>query len=171
MKIALIVAMTEARVIGADGGLPWHLSTDLKHFKTLTMGKPIIMGGKTHRSIGKALPGRDNIVITRHPDNLSDDVTGTGSFDEALAQAQALAEARGVDEIMVIGGGEIYAQALPHADRLYVTEVHETVNGDTYFPRIDHNVWREVSRNTHQAGPRDSSDFSFVVLERAAGAV
>lgn len=166
MRIALIVAMTKNRVIGAGGGMPWHISSDLMHFKEITMGKPIIMGGKTHRSIGKALAGRDNIVITRSPETLADTAIAARNLDDALEQAEACAKARGVDEVMIIGGGEIYTQAMVKADMIYLTEVHETVNGDVHFPAIDERVWQEVSREDHKAGLKDSADFSFVVLER-----
>jgi len=149
MRIALIVAMTQNRVIGAGGGMPWHISSDLMHFKKITMGKPIIMGGKTHRSIGKALPGRDNIVITRTPDDLPEDVVPARDLAHALEQADICAKARDVDETMIIGGGEIYAQAIAQADVIYLTEIHETVNGDTFFPTIDPNLWQEVARADH----------------------
>lgn len=166
MGISLIVAMAENRVIGADGAMPWQLSSDLKMFKALTMGKPIVMGGKTFRAIGRPLPGRPNIVITRSRGDLPEGVHGAVSLENALAMAQHLAKMRGVDEIMVIGGGEIYAQALAKADRIYLTRVHLSVEGDTYFPEIDPKVWREIKREDHKAGPKDSADFTFSILER-----
>lgn len=166
MQISLIVAMTEGRVIGRDGGMPWHISSDLKRFKSLTMGKPMIMGGKTHRSIGSVLAGRDNIVITRDPGSLAKDATPARDFDSAIELAKISAARDGVTEIMVVGGGEIYRQALETADRIYLTLVHQEVAGDTYFPVLNTAVWREVAREDHLAGPNDSSDFSFILLER-----
>lgn len=168
MRIALIVAMTQNRVIGAGGGMPWHVSSDLIHFKKVTMGKPIVMGGKTHRSIGKALPGRDNIVITRSADNLPDGVMPARDLAHALEQAVECAKARDVDEVMIIGGGEIYAQAMDQADVIYLTEVHESVNGDVFFPTLDPLVWMEEAREDHSAGPKDSADYSFVTYQRKA---
>jgi dihydrofolate reductase len=167
MRISLIVAMTDNRVIGADDGMPWHISSDLKQFKERTMGKPIIMGGKTHRSIGRLLPGRDNIVITRSPENLADGAMPARNLDDALVQAHECARQRDGQEIMVIGGGEIYAQALDMADRIYLTLVHERVNGDTYFPKIDPGQWQEIEREHNEAGPKDSADFTTIVLDKS----
>jgi len=166
MRIALVVAMAENRVIGADGGLPWHLSSDLKYFKRVTMGKPIVMGRRTYKSIGRPLPGRDNIVITRNPDFAPDGVHVTRDVAAALALAHELAKEKGADEICIIGGGEIYRQTLPLADRVYLTEVHMTADGDTVFPEQDPADWREVSREMHEAGEKDSTAFSLVVLDR-----
>ena len=166
MRIALVVAMAENRVIGADGDLPWRLSSDLKYFKQVTMGKPIVMGRKTFESIGRPLPGRDNIVITRNAEFAADGVRVAGDVAAALGLAHTLAKEKGADEICVIGGGEIYRQTLPMADRVYLTEVHMTVEGDTVFPELDPADWREVSREAHEAGERDSSGFSLVVLDR-----
>ena len=166
MRIALVVAMAENRVIGADGGLPWRLSSDLKYFKQVTMGKPIVMGRKTFASIGRPLPGRDNIVITRSAGFEADGVRVAGDVASALSLAHTLAKEKGANEICIIGGGEIYRQTLPMADRVYLTEVHMTVEGDTVFPDLDPSDWREVSREAHEAGEKDSADFSLVVLDR-----
>lgn len=166
MRIALVVAVSQNGVIGAAGGLPWHLPSDLKHFKTVTMGKPMIMGRKTYETIGRPLPGRVSIVITRRPDWRADGVTTVATVEDALAEARQAAEKLGVSEICVIGGGEIYRQMLDMADRIYLTEVHMRVEGDTVFPELDRDVWSETSREHHAAGPRDSMDFSVVTLER-----
>jgi dihydrofolate reductase len=166
MIVSLIVAVSENGVIGRDGGLPWHLSSDLKLFKQATMGKPMIMGRKTFEAIGRVLPGRANIVVTRSKAAMPPGVQRAGSLEEALALADKIARADGQDELFVIGGGEIYRQVLPRADRVYRTEVHLSVDGDTSFPDLDPRQWREVSRTRHAAGERDSADFSFVVLER-----
>ncbi|MEZ5841136.1 MAG: dihydrofolate reductase [Hyphomicrobiales bacterium] len=168
-RIVHVVAVAENGVIGADGGMPWRLSSDLKEFRRLTMGKPIIMGRKTFAAIGRPLDGRDNIVITRDPDFAADGVTVAGSIEAALAEARRLAEARGVDEIAVIGGGEIYAATLAGADTLYVTKVHAAPDGDTRFPAIDPAVWREESRVKGTRGPRDNAEFSFIVYQRRDG--
>jgi dihydrofolate reductase len=166
MIVSLIVAVSENGVIGRDGGLPWHLSSDLKLFRQVTMGKPIIMGRKTFEAIGRVLPGRANIVVTRSRASMPRDVQRAGSIEEALAIAERTARADGQDELFVIGGGEIYRQVLPGADRVYRTQVHLSVDGDTSFPDLDPRQWREVSRTRYRAGDRDSADFSFVVLER-----
>ncbi|MCC2110709.1 MAG: dihydrofolate reductase [Hyphomicrobiales bacterium] len=165
-SIAFVVAIAENGVIGRDGQMPWRLSSDLKYFRRLTMGKPVVMGRKTFQSIGKPLDGRDNIVVTRDPSFSADGVTVVHSTDEALDEAFALAEKRGVDEIMVIGGGAIYAAVFDRADRLYVTEVHATPEGDTWFPDFDRRYWVEVSRQRFDAGSKDSADYSLVVYER-----
>lgn len=159
MRLSLIVAVAENGVIGRDGDLPWHISADLKFFKETTTGHPIIMGRKTHQSIGRALPGRKNIVISRDPDFAVDDVVVVGDLDSALAAAGDAAE------VMVIGGAQIYALALPRADRVYLTEVHVTADGDTLFPDLDRGVWRETARVDH-AADGDTPAFSFVTLER-----
>lgn len=166
MLISLVVARAQNGVIGAKGTMPWHLSSDLKRFRKITMGKPIIMGGKTHRSIGQALAGRDNIVITRNLDALDDGVIGAADFKTALGAAKKCAVAARAGEIMVIGGGEIYRQALATADRIYLTEVKASPDGDVFFPMPDPARWREIEREDNKAGPNDSADFSFVVLER-----
>ncbi len=166
MRISLVVAMAENRVIGVDGDLPWRLSSDMKYFKQVTMGKPIVMGRKTFKSIGRPLPGRDNIVITRDTGFAAEGVRVAGDVASALGMAHTWAKENGADEICIIGGGEIYRQTLPLADRVYLTEVHMTVEGDTAFPDLDPSEWREVSREAHEAGARDSANFSLVVLDR-----
>ncbi len=166
IHIAIIVAMAENRVIGRDNDLPWRLPSDLKHFKAVTMGKPIIMGRKTFESIGRALPGRDNIVVTRGPGVASDAVHVAYSLDEAVGLAIGFARDRGTDEVFVIGGGQIYAEAMREATRLYVTEVAARPEGDVVFPPIDPAIWREVSREGPVQGETDSAPMRFVVYER-----
>ena len=168
MRVSMIVAMTKDRVIGRRGGLPWHIPGDLRHFKALTLGKPVIMGRKTHAAIGAALPGRPNIVITRDAGYASQGVAVVHGLDAALALARGLAKEGGADEVMIIGGAEIYRMALPQAERLYVTEVHAEVAGDTYFPDTPEDSWREISRQHHESGGAGTPAYSFVVLERAA---
>lgn len=160
-RLALIAAVARNGVIGRDGDLPWRIPADLQFFKTATMGKPMIMGRRTFESIGKALPGRTNIVVTRSGDFTADDVEVAADFDQALA----IAARQDAGEVMVIGGGEIYAAAMPRADRLYLTEVHLDAEGDVHFPQFDLAQWREVSRDDH-AAEGDTPAFSFVTLER-----
>jgi dihydrofolate reductase len=160
--IVLIAAVADNGVIGRDNALPWRLSSDLKRFKALTMGRPVVMGRKTFLSIGKPLPGRTNIVVTRDPTFRADGVVVAHSFLDAVAAAHDDAVRRGVEEIAVIGGTEIFAQAMPFADRLEITHVHARPAGDTYFPSIDNTRWRAVARSEHPAGPRDDAAFDFV---------
>jgi dihydrofolate reductase len=161
MKIVLVAAIGENSVIGRDGLLPWHLKSDLQHFRKVTLNRPVIMGRKTHESIGKLLPNRTNIVLTRDLTLVARGAVLATSLDAALAFARADAAKRGVDEIMVIGGSDIFAATMPLADRLEITHVHASPEGDTVFPPIDPEVWEEVSRDDHDAGPDD--DFSFTV--------
>ncbi|CCQ73478.1 dihydrofolate reductase [Magnetospira sp. QH-2] len=162
MRISLIVAMAENRIIGRANGLPWRISADLKHFKAITTGKAVIMGRKTYESIGRPLPDRHNIVVSRDLDFEPDCVEVARSLKAALHAA----EGWGDDEAMVIGGAAIYEQALAQADRLYLTEVHAEVQGDVSFPEFDPCQWRELSRERHSAGQGADHDYSFVVLER-----
>ena len=140
--LALVVAMTPDRVIGLNGDMPWHIPEDLRHFRRVTMGHAIIMGRKTHESIGRALPGRQNIVITRQPDARFEGCDVVHSLDEAIA----LARSKGDEEPRVVGGGAIYALALPHATKLFLTEVDRSVEGDTHFPEYNPDRWREMDR-------------------------
>ena len=164
MRVAVIAAVSENGVIGRDGGLPWRLSSDLRHFREVTTGKPVVMGRKTHESIGRPLPDRENIVVTRCADLAG--VKVAPDFESALAYAAALIGVAG--EVVAIGGEAIYREALPHADRCYLTEVHATVEGDIYFPERIQVEWREVSRVRCRAGAGDDHDYSFVVLDRVA---
>lgn len=161
MKLSLIVAMSDNRVIGRAGGLPWHLSADLRRFKRLTMGHFLLMGRKTYESIGRPLPGRTSIVITRQSDyQVPAGVLLARSLEEALQMV------RGEEEVFVIGGGEIYEQTLPLAARLYVTRVHAMVEGDTYFPTFDEQAWQIVEHSRHEPDQKNAYPYSFVTLER-----
>jgi dihydrofolate reductase len=164
------VAIAESGVIGSKGGLPWRLSTDLKRFKAATMGKPIIMGRKTWESFPtRPLPGRLNIVVTRDKAYHAEGGETAGSLPDAVALATIRGRCMtGVDEICVIGGGEIYAQALPLADRLHVTHVLAKVDGDTVFPPIDPAVWRLASSEDVPAGEKDTHATCYAVYERRA---
>ncbi len=146
-------------VIGKNNALPWRLSSDLKRFRCITMGHPIIMGRKTYESIGRPLDGRKNIVITRNPEFRPDGVTVAGSIDEALGLAND-------DEIMIIGGADIYAQTLSRADRIHLTLIHENFDGDAYFPEIDSKEWKEAEREDIEPGVDAAFGYSFVTLER-----
>ncbi|APE30077.1 diacylglycerol kinase [Halomonas aestuarii] len=146
VPVAMIAAMDRNRVIGVDNQLPWYLPEDLKFFKRITQAKPLVMGRKTYQSIGRALPGRLNIVVTRDPDFHADGVRVCHDLAAALTLADHQATIDGVEEIMVMGGAEIYAQALPFASRLYLTEVDIEVEGDARFPAIDMGEWEEVQR-------------------------
>jgi len=168
MRLSLIVAVAENGVIGRDNDLPWKLSGDLKRFKEVTMGKPIIMGRKTYESIGRPLPGRANIVMTRDPEFSADGIVVVHDLSSAVEAGEHAAMKSGVDEIMVIGGANIYEATLSDADRLYVTEVHKVVEGDVRFADIDSAVWIEVSREYCMAGPQETCDYSFVMYDRGA---
>ncbi len=162
-----MVAMASNGVIGRDSALPWHLPEDLRYFKRTTLGKPVIMGRKTFESIGRPLPGRPNIVVSRNPGWTAAGVTVTDSLPAALDCAQALVATSGAEELMVIGGAQIYAAALPLASRLYVTEVHAAVAGDTWFPPLDYSQWREIAREEHAATSDNPYPYAFVVYDRA----
>ena len=154
--LTLVVAVAQNNVIGREGGLPWHLSGDLKRFKADTIGKPVIMGRKTFLSIGKPLPGRDNIVVTRDENFKAEGAIVAASLDAALALAAQAAAARGADDIAVIGGGEIYNQLFERADRLILTHVFASPDGDTLFPAVDPATWEEVESEDFPAGEKDS---------------
>ena len=160
VSVALIAAVGRNGAIGARGGLPWRLSSDLKHFKALTMGKPLIMGRKTFGSVGRSLPGRRVIVVTRDAGWRAPDVEVAHDLEGALRCAGK------AEEIMIGGGGEIYAQAIAIADRLYITEVDLAPAADVSFPRIEANDWRETRRDRGERGPKDDADFAFVEYER-----
>lgn len=164
MQVALIVAVSQNNVIGRDNQLPWHLPEDLQYFKSVTMGKPILMGRKTYESIGRPLPGRTNIVITRDPNWAADGVEVVNSLDAAmLAGAEACKKAN-IDEIMVIGGAQIYCECLPIADKLYLTQVEAEVEGDAFFPNVHMNQWKKVAETIPKT--IDSYEYRFVVLQR-----
>ncbi|MGR8948447.1 MAG: dihydrofolate reductase [Gammaproteobacteria bacterium] len=162
----IIVAMAENGAIGRDGDLPWRISADLKRFKSITMGHPIIMGRKTYESLPRGpLPGRQNIIITRQADyeheQLNDDCVVVDSFINAINLSQARAE------LMVIGGAAIYAEALATASRIFLTEVHAEINGDVYFPDFARRCWTETLRLPRQSDDKSGYEYSFVVLEKA----
>ncbi|MGB8818216.1 MAG: dihydrofolate reductase [Rhizobiaceae bacterium] len=164
--MTLVVAVAENGVIGKEGGLPWHLSSDLKRFKADTMGKPIIMGRKTYLSIGKPLPGRENIVVTRDSAFKPDGVIVAATLDEALDKAGEAASRMGAADIAVIGGGEIYRQLFERADRLILTQVFAAPQGDTLFPPVRAGEWDAVASQDYPMGERDSHATRRVVYER-----
>jgi len=163
LDITLVVARAKNGVIGVDGALPWHLPADLKRFKAITVGKPVVMGRKTFESIGKPLPGRQNIVMTRRADWTAPGVTVVPNLAEAVAAAGLDPRVRG--DLMIIGGAEIYALALPVATRIELTEVDAAPAGDTILPPFDPARWREVARVAHPAED-GRPGFAFVTLER-----
>lgn len=158
--ISQVVAMAENRVIGRDNQLPWHLPADLAHFKRVTMDKPIVMGRKAHEAIGRPLPGRHNIVMTRNPAYQAPGCTVVQSADAAIAAAGD------VEEIAVIGGEEIYRLFLPRTDLIHLTIVHAAIDGDTWFPPLDDSEWRTVSQQQRQADDRNPYRMTFLTLER-----
>ena len=166
MRISLIVAMSANQVIGLDGAMPWHLSEDLKYFKRVTMGAPIIMGRKTFDSIGRALPGRANIIITRDNNYTSEGIDVVHDLESAIEKAFSDGVKQGKDEVFIIGGAQIYALALSQANRLYLTEIHKTFAGDAYFPEIQTEDWLEIERDARDPETPDGPAYSFVVLER-----
>jgi dihydrofolate reductase len=166
IRLSIIAAVAENGVIGAGNEMPWKLSNDLKRFKALTMGKPVIMGRKTFESIGKPLAGRVNIVVTGRKDFAPVGVTVVPGVDQALVTAEEGALAAGDDEIMVIGGGEVYRSAIGRADRLYITHVEAAPEGDTHFPAIDPAIWRATTAERLPSGPKDSAASTFVIYER-----
>jgi dihydrofolate reductase len=164
--IVLIAAVAENGVIGANGAMPWRLKSDLQRFKALTFGRPVVMGRKTFASIGRPLPGRTNIVVTRDLDFRAAGAVVTNSAANAMAIATGDALRRFATEIAIIGGAEIYAQWMACADRLEITEVHARPDGDTRFAAIAASEWEEVARVRNPAGPDDSADFSYVTFRR-----
>jgi len=166
MKIVLIAAFAQNRVVGINNTLPWHLPEDLKYFKRTTSGKAIIMGRKTYDSIGRPLPNRTNIVISRNRDFQADGVRVVASLEAAIELAKEVNYINDVQEVMVIGGASIYEAALPIADRLYLTHVHAEIEGDAYFPEVNFKQWLEVSREDYQASDKNPYDYSFVVYDK-----
>lgn len=147
-------------IIGKDYTLPWRLSSDLKYFKAVTMGKPIVMGRKTHESIGRPLPGRDNVVLSRETDYQAEGCTVLNSLEDVYKR---YADA---GEVMIMGGADLFEQTLDKATRIYLTKVHAEVEGDTWFPKIDWDIWEEVGRQDFKADAKNEYDYSFVILER-----
>lgn len=162
MRMSLIVAVSDNGVIGRGGDLPWHLPADLRRFRELTMGHHLVVGRKTWESIGRPLPGRSMIVVSRGRPSLPAEVEGADSLDAALARAREAGE----DEVFVAGGAAIYALALPAADRIYLTRVHAEVDGDVLWPGTDPEAWREVSREAGVVDARSTLPHTFSVYER-----
>jgi len=170
IETILVAAIGENGVIGRDNTLPWRLKSDLQYFKAVTMGKPVVMGRKTHLSIGKPLPGRTNIVVTRDPSFSAPGVITALSIPEAMKIAREDAVKRGADAIAVIGGTEIFAQTIGQADRLVLTKVHMSPPGDATFPAIDPKIWREIERSDQPQGEGDDCGFTYLTYIRAGAA-
>lgn len=166
IDIVLVVAVAENGVIGRDNALPWRLKSDMRHFRRVTMGKPVIMGRKTYRSIGKPLAGRTTIVLTRDPDFAAERVVAAAGLGAALDAGRADALRRGADAIAVIGGADVFAQTMPFADRLVLTRVHAHPPGDVVFPAIAFEHWRETKQLRYDRGPEDEFGFSIIDYER-----
>jgi dihydrofolate reductase len=164
--LALVVAVGQNGVIGGDGRLPWRLPSDLKRFKAVTIGKPMLMGRKTFEGIGRPLPGRETIVLTRDPVFTSPGIHVAHTLEDGLKLAAICARAMGASEVIVAGGGELYRQTLPHASRLDVTQVDLSPVGDATFPHIDETIWRETSRTPFTKGEKDDASFTVVIFER-----
>jgi len=158
--ISLIAAMARNRIIGKNNDMPWHLPADLAHFKRVTMGKPVIMGRRTYESIGFPLPGRKNVVITRNADYPPEGIVVVDSIEAALS------EVSDADEVMIIGGGQLYREMLPHADRLYLTQIQADIEGDTEFPDYTVFEWDEIDREVYEADDKNAYDLEFVTLEK-----
>jgi len=158
--ISLIAAMARNRIIGKDNDMPWHLPADLAHFKRVTMGKPVIMGRRTYESIGFPLPGRKNVVITRNADYAPEGIVIVDSIEAALS------EVGDAGEVMIIGGGQLYREMLPYADRLYLTQIQADIEGDTEFPDYTVFEWKEIDREVYEADDKNAYDLEFVTLEK-----
>jgi len=168
VAIVLVAAVAENGVIGRDNALPWRLKSDLRHFRSRTWGKPIVMGRKTFQSVGKPLPGRTNIVVSRDRDFSAPGIVVAPDVRAALETARGDALRRGADAIAVIGGVAIYTEMLPIADRLDLTLVKARPEGNVRFPAIDPRAWREIERSEHKAEAGDAADFAFITYERGA---
>jgi dihydrofolate reductase len=164
--VAIIVAAAKNRVIGHDNAMPWYLPEELQHFKRTTLGKPLVMGRNTFESIGRPLPGRTNIVISRNPEFSHPGIKVAASLEEALKLADNQAILDGSAEIMVMGGGQVYQQAFPLASRLYLTEVDAEPEGDTWFPEIQDNEWLETSRDVYPAQEGNRYGYAIRCLQR-----
>ncbi|MBL4607179.1 MAG: dihydrofolate reductase [Pseudomonadales bacterium] len=166
MRLSLIAAMAQNCVIGRNNKLPWYLPEDLKYFKRVTMGKPLIMGRKTFESLGKPLPGRPHIIITRDETYTYPSCHIVHDLQSAKTCAESLLLIDGGEEVVVIGGAEIYGLMLPEVDRMYLTKVHQAVEGDAYFPKYNADDWTQLAREDFSAEPPNAYDYSFVVYER-----
>jgi dihydrofolate reductase len=165
MIVSIIVAASENNVIGRDNQLPWHLPADLKYFKQTTMGKPVIMGRKTFESVGRPLPGRPNIIITRQEDYAREGIIVTASLQEALDAAHAFE----VDEVFITGGSQVFEQAIPTlVQRIYLTRIHAKVEGDAFFPELDREQWQLISSDPRPADEKHAYAFTFEVWEKVA---
>lgn len=160
MILSIIVAFDEHRLIGRNNGLPWHLPADLKHFKSITMGHSIIMGRRTFESIGKPLPGRHSVVVTRKRGYSQEGITVAHSLEEALNLCS------GEEEVFVIGGAQIFEQAMPLASKLYITKIHHVFEGDTFFPEIPQDRWELISKEDHESDEKNSRAYSFLTYRR-----
>lgn len=165
IPLAMIAALAEQHVIGRDNIMPWHLPADLKHFKAMTLGKPIIMGRKTWDSLGRPLPGRLNLVVSRQPDLQLEGAETFTDLDSALTRAEQWAREQGVDELMLIGGAQLYAQALPQAQRLYLTRIEASPEGDAFFPDYDQAEWERIDSQAHPA-EGDAPAYRFETWQR-----
>lgn len=166
MIVSFVVAVSENGVIGRDNGMPWHLSTDLQRFKKLTLGKPVVMGRKTWESLGRPLPNRTNIVITRDANYTAEGALVVPSIDEALIAGEKAALAAGVNEICIIGGAQIYAQAMDKATHLHMTHIDASIDGDAFFGPIDPQVWKVTSEEHVPAGEKDNYATRYVIYEK-----
>ncbi len=164
--LSMIVATAENNIIGKDNTMPWHLPADLAYFKKVTLGKPIIMGRKTYESIGRPLPGRRNIVISRDENYAAEGIDTVISVEKALSLVDGSDGGEAAEEIMVIGGGAIYNHCLPNADRLYVTHIQATIDGDTQFPNYDEVTWRKTESELRERDDKNAYDLDFCVYER-----
>jgi dihydrofolate reductase len=169
IPLVLVAAVADNGVIGRENSLPWRLSSDLRHFRALTLGRPVIMGRRTFQSIGRPLDGRTNIVVSGDPAFAAPGVIVARNLEAGLLCAQGDAARRGADAVIISGGEGIFVRTLPLADRLEITRVHLNPEGDTFFPAIDATVWREVARSEHSAGPKDEASFSFITYARDGG--
>ncbi len=169
IAVVLIAAVADNGVIGQGGRMPWRLPAELRHFRTATMGKPVLMGRKTYVPIGRPLAGRTNIVVTRDREFSAAGIVVAASLDAALAVARGDALRRGANEIAIIGGAEIYAQTIPLADRLLISRIHLSPAGDTIFPPIDLTIWQETARSAHAPEPGSEAGFTLITYDRIAG--
>ena len=165
--LSMIVATADNNIIGKDNDMPWHLPADLAYFKKVTLGKPIIMGRKTYESIGRPLPGRRNIVISRNVDFRAEGIDTVSSVEQALALVDGSDGSEGAEEIMVIGGGAIYKHCLASAQRLYITHIKAVIDGDTQFPNYNDGSWKKVSSELRDADEKNAHQLDFCVYERA----
>jgi dihydrofolate reductase len=166
LPLVIVVAVAENGVIGKDNNLSWRMPSDLKHFRAITMGKPLIIGRRTFQSIGRPLPGREIVVVTLDPSFAAPGIHVAHSLDAAVAEANKLAVKMGASEIVAAGGGSIYAALLPCASAIELTRVHATIEGDTHFPSLDEAEWRKTRHEERSAGPGDDFAYALIRLER-----